>query len=134
MTRRPARPCRRLGGRRVHHDEQKDLFDYGQGERALHAWLREPLDFQPAKSKIMIKVFFGNQMDHGDLVGQIKERREQESGFLAKNEHTLARVAEQFAIELDAKDEMRFWMLTADFVVRRAKMIVEWCDAALKIL
>jgi hypothetical protein len=73
-------------------------------------------------------------MDHCDLVNQIRELREQNKTFLEKYENELKQEADQYAIKLDAKDDKRFWLLTGDFGIRKAKMIVEWCDSALKIL
>jgi PadR family transcriptional regulator, regulatory protein AphA len=105
-----------------------------KGKKELRKWLGEPLEISQAKNKMLIKVFFGNQMDHQDLVNQIRERREQEIQFLekARNEHKQA--ADRYAIQLDAKEDVRFWLLSLDFGRRKAKMIVDWCDSALEIL
>ena len=105
-----------------------------KGKKELRKWLSEPMEVSQAKNKMLIKVFFGNQMDRQDLINLIRERREQEIKFLekARNEHK--RSADQYAIELDAKDDVRFWLLSLDFGIRNAKTIVDWCDSALEIL
>ena len=93
------------------------------------------MDFQSNNAvQMLIKVFFGNQMDRQDLINQIRERREQERKFLEKAGNKHKQAADQYAIKLDAKDDVRFWLLSLDFGIRKAKMIVEWCDSALKIL
>ena len=105
-----------------------------KGKNELRQWLNEPLDFTLVKSKLMIKTFFGNQIDRKNLLNQIRERREQELTFLSNYESKFEEIVDQYAIELEARNDKRFWLLTVDFGIRRAKMIVEWCEAALKIL
>lgn len=105
-----------------------------EGKKELRKWLSEPLEMPLPKNKMLIKVFFGKQMRHQDLINLIRERREQEIKFLeeAGNEHK--QTVDQYAIKLGAKDDVRFWQLSLDFGIRKSKMIVEWCDSALKIL
>ena len=105
-----------------------------KGKKELRKWLVEPLEKTQPKNKMLIKVFFGNQMDNKDLINQIRDRRKQEIKFLEKagNEHRQA--ADHYAVELEAKDDLRYWLLSLDFGIRKSKMIVEWCDSAFKIL
>lgn len=105
-----------------------------KGKKELRKWLGGPLEIHQVKDKMMIKAFFGNQMDHRDLVNQFRELREQESRFLEKARNEFKQTADRYAIKLDAKEDVRFWLLTLDFGRRKAKMIVEWCDSALEIL
>ena len=105
-----------------------------KGKKELREWLGGPLEIYQTKDQMMIKVFFGNKMDHNDLINQIKDLREQKIKFLEKSGNEFKRTADQYAIKLDAKDDTHFWLLTLDYGRRKAKMIVEWCDAALKIL
>lgn len=105
-----------------------------EGKKELRTWLSEPLGPYQAKNKMMIKVFFGNHMDRSDLINQIREQREQETRFLIEYEHKIEQVADQYSEKMEAKDDIPFWVLSGDFGIRKAKMIVEWCNSALKIL
>ena len=106
----------------------------GKGKKELRQWLSKPLDIAQAKNKMLIKVFFGNQTDRRDLINQIRERREYEIKFLEKAGNEYKQSADQYAKKFNAKDDIRFWMLSLDFGIRKAKMTIEWCDSALKIL
>lgn len=105
-----------------------------KGKKELRKWLGEPLEISQTKNKMLIKVFFGNQMDRHDFINHIREQREQAIKFLekAKNEHKQA--ADQYAIKLDAKDDEQFWLLSLDFCIRKSKMTIDWCNSALKIM
>ncbi len=105
-----------------------------KGKEELRKWLGEHSAIEQNKSELMIKVFFGNQMNHQDLVNQIRERREQAKKELQQYENVLTQTADQIATTLDVNDDKRFWLLTVDCGIRYAKMIAEWCDTALEIL
>ena len=105
-----------------------------KGTKVLQSWLSEPVGFQQAKNKMMIKVFFGNHMDRIDLINQIKEIRDQESKFLSEYEHEIKNIAKDYAERMEAKDDILFWMIAGDYGIRKARMVIEWCDSALDIL
>lgn len=106
----------------------------GKGRKELRRWLDGPLEIDQVKDRMMVKVFFGNQMDHRDLAGRIRGLREKQLRLLERADKEFKQAADRYAIELDAKDDKRFWLLTIDLGTRRIKMIVDWCDSALKIL
>lgn len=105
-----------------------------KGKVELRSWLSEPLELSQVKSRMLIKVFFGNQMDREDLIQLITERREKELRFLEKAKEEHGQSAEKYAKELNAKDDIQFWLLSLDFGVRKAKMTIEWCESALEHL
>jgi DNA-binding PadR family transcriptional regulator len=105
-----------------------------KGKKELYNWLGEPFEAVRVKSEMMIKVFFGNQMDRGNLVKHINDWRKEHKKFLEVNENGLKQIVQRYATELDAKDDMGFWLLTVDLGIRRSKMIVAWCDSALEFL
>jgi PadR family transcriptional regulator, regulatory protein AphA len=105
-----------------------------RGKRELRKWLSEPFKFEQIKSEMMIKVFFGRQIDRRELINQIREWREKKKKNLLKYENVVKKTADQIAAELNVKDDKRFWLLTVDCGIRYAKMIIEWCDSAIKIL
>lgn len=104
------------------------------GIKELRNWLSKPIELEQDKNKMLIKIFFGNQMKRQDLIYQIRERREHEIKFLEKARTEHIKSVDQYALKLNAKDDARFWLLSLDFGIRESKMIVEWCDSALEIL
>ena len=106
-----------------------------RGKKELNKWLSAPTDPVQIKNELMMKVFFGNQMHQKDLVRHIRESREQAEQFLQKTPKQVEATIKDFSAATGVSDaDTRLWFLTYDFGRRRAKMTVEWCDAALKLL
>lgn len=105
-----------------------------KGKEELDKWLVKPPEFQNIKSEMMVKVFFGNQMDQKDFVNLIKARREIAMRFLEETPKEVNATIEQYVSETGVKDDMPFWLLTYDFGRRQAKTTVEWCDSALEVI
>ena len=123
---------------RIEHQEGKpnrkiyEITD--QGRKALRTWLAGPLEVHQVKDQMMLKVFFGNQMDPHDLLEQIKTLRKTQIKFLQKSEADFKQSADHYAAQLNAHDDVRFWLLTLDFGRRKAQTVVDWCNAALEVL
>lgn len=105
-----------------------------KGKEELRSWLSEPLDLMHEKNPLMIKMFFGNQMDKKDLIRQLNIRRDQYRTNLRKYESVLTETVDRIADKLNAENDKLFWRLTVDCGIRRAKMFIEWCDSALELL
>jgi PadR family transcriptional regulator, regulatory protein AphA len=123
---------------RIEHQEGKpsrkiyDLTD--KGKKEFRKWLSKPLEIQQTKEEMLVKIFFGNQMNQKDLISHIKARRERAMRFLEQTGKEMRPVVERYATKAGAADDARFWLLTIDYGLRRAKMIIEWCDAALDVV
>ncbi len=100
------------------------------GRAALHAWLAEPVEPQPARLEILLKLFFGRH------AGPAVNRRHLEQ-FRARN---LAGMAQMDGIQAELQREyprhldLPYWLLTIDYGRRLDRAAVEWCDAALASL
>jgi DNA-binding PadR family transcriptional regulator len=105
-----------------------------KGKEELDEWLIKPLKFQEIKSEMMVKVFFGNQMDQKDIVDHIKACRGIAVRFLEETPKEVEATIDQFVSETGAEDDMPFWLLTYDFGRRQAEMTVQWCDSALEVI
>jgi PadR family transcriptional regulator AphA len=105
-----------------------------RGKKELGRWLSGPLEVPQVKEEMLVKIFFGNQMERKDLIDLIKQRRVRAMQFLERTGKEIRSVAEHYAERTGAKDDVSFWLLTFDFGRRRAQMIVEWCDAALGVV
>jgi PadR family transcriptional regulator, regulatory protein AphA len=105
-----------------------------KGKKEFDSWLLKPPEAVQIKNEMLVKVFFGNQMDQKDLVNHIKESRESALRFLEETPKEVKATVEEYVTRTGAKDDMRFWLLTYDLGRRRAEMTVEWCDSALNII
>ncbi len=106
----------------------------GKGKKELRRWLGGPLEISDVKDEMLLKVFFGNQMDRRELVAKIRELRERQVKLLERAGNEFKKTADRYATQLNVKDDKRFWLLTIDLGIRRIETIIDWCDSALKIL
>lgn len=122
----------------VEHQEGKpsrkiyQLTDKGKVE--LHKWLTTPPEFPQTKNTLLVKLFFGNQTDKKDMIANLRQWRQHYTEFLEMMEKNICPQATQYADELDSRDDAQFWMLAADYGMRNARMVVEWCDASLSVI
>ncbi len=92
-----------------------------EGLDEFHRWLNEPLEPREPKYSALVKVFFANNADPEKFTAHLEEFRSHYENMLKIHE---IRKAEK---------ESEYGKLTADFGIRTARMIIEWCDEALNI-
>jgi DNA-binding PadR family transcriptional regulator len=105
-----------------------------EGREEFRRWLAETPKISSRRSPILVKVFFGNQMDQNNLAEILTGCRQQHTAMLKKYREEIMPVIQQFSELAKAPEDSRFWALTLDFGIRYAEMVVEWCDAAIESL
>jgi DNA-binding PadR family transcriptional regulator len=105
-----------------------------EGGKELHRWLTEPLEMPEPRSAMLIKVFFGNQMDPAQFAAQFEALQKYHANLLERYEKEIIPVIERYAEATGAYQDARYWNLTLDFGRRRSRMIRDWCEAALSSL
>jgi DNA-binding PadR family transcriptional regulator len=104
------------------------------GKKELQKWLSKPPELPEIKNNMLVKIFFGNRMDKKDLTVNLRKWRERYIKLLEKLGPELKSAVDNYATKVDSRDDMPFWILTADYGRRYAKMVIEWCDTALDVV
>jgi PadR family transcriptional regulator, regulatory protein AphA len=104
------------------------------GRLELRRWLAEPLEMPEPRLPLLVKVFFGNQMSQDQFRAHLLRWREYHAGVLGKYEREADPAIKKYAIKSGGGGDPYYWGLTLDFGRRHARMVVEWCDQALKDL
>jgi DNA-binding PadR family transcriptional regulator len=104
------------------------------GKKELRQWLSTPPEFPQMKNNMLAKIFFGNRMDKKAIAANLREWRARYVKLLENLGTELETTAEYYAAKADYKDDMHFWLLTADYGRRHAEMVIEWCDSALDVV
>jgi len=104
------------------------------GRKELRRWLGEPLETPEPRNAMLIKVFFGNQMDSAQFTAHLKELQKVYANLLERYDQEIPPVIERYAEATGAYRDARYWNLTLDFGRRNAKMVRDWCQAALSSL
>jgi hypothetical protein len=86
------------------------------------------------RSAMLIKVFFGNQMDSTQFATQLGELQRYHANLLERYEKEIIPIIERYAEVTGAYQDARYWNLTLDFGRRRSRMVRDWCKAALSSL
>jgi len=104
------------------------------GRKELQRWLSEPLEMPEPRNVVLIKVFFGNQMDPTQFATHLEELQKYHAGLLERYEKEIIPVIERYAKVTGAFRDARYWNLTLDFGRRHAEMVLDWCKAVLSSL
>ena len=104
----------------------------GQGKKELIQWLAEPPEELELRHTMLVKVFFGKQLPPERMVEHLKNWREYHVNLLKQYE-TLAMPAIKYqSKKASYANDAYFWGLSLDYGIRHARMVIEWCDQALK--
>ena len=104
------------------------------GENELLRWLAEPPEAPELRNPMLVKVFFGNRMPTDQFKEHLIKWRAHYLGLLEKYEEEALPSIKHFSILPVSSAEAPYWGLTLDFGMRHARMVVDWCDQALKDL
>jgi PadR family transcriptional regulator, regulatory protein AphA len=99
-----------------------------RGKKELLAWLEAPVENQPLRNELLLKVFFGGRIGAGSVRDMVR----------AENDRNRELVSIFSGIRTGMKNSQApdapYWEMTIDFGIRKSEMIIEWCDEALKAL
>jgi PadR family transcriptional regulator, regulatory protein AphA len=109
---------------RITEDGQKELFH----------WLNEPPETPELRYAMLVKVFFGNQLPPDRFADHLKSWRKYYQDLLQKYETEVLPVIQRQSNKAAYVDDSTYWNLSLDFGKRHARMVIEWCDQALKDL
>ena len=102
----------------------------GQGE--LRRWLAEPLGIPELRNAMLIKVFFGNQIEPSQFTAHLREWRQYHALLLERYEKEIPSVIKQYANATLAFKDAPYWAFTLDYGKRIDRMVLEWCDEVLR--
>ena len=105
-----------------------------KGLREFRRWLKEPLEVPQPRNPMMLKIFFGNQMEKDQLAIHLKTMSEYHNHLLKKYEREVKPVIQRYASITGASDDARYWAFTLEFGEMHAKMVTEWSEKLLKAL
>jgi DNA-binding PadR family transcriptional regulator len=105
-----------------------------KGLKEFRRWLKEPSEVPQRKNPMMLKIFFGNQMDKDQLVSHIQKMIEYHSNLLKKYKKEVKPVIQHYASITGASDDARYWAFTLEFGRMHAEMVTKWCDKLLKTI
>ncbi len=104
------------------------------GRKELLRWLAKPPETPEPRYPMLVKVFFGNQLPTDQFKNHLKCWREYYTDLLNKYEVEVLPIIQRQSTKAGFSEDSTYWNLSLDFGRRHARMVIEWCDQALKDL
>lgn len=104
----------------------------GEGKKELLHWLAEPPEELEMRHTLLVKVFFGRQLPPERLAEHLKNWREYNVNLLKQYETEVMPIIQRQSEKSCYAEDSNYWGLSLDYGIRHARMVIEWCDQALK--
>ncbi len=103
-----------------------------EGKKELLHWLAEPPEELEMRHTMLVKVFFGSQLPPESLAQHLRNWREYHVNLLQQYETVVIPVIQQQSEKASYTEDANYWGLSLDYGIRHARMVIDWCDQALK--
>lgn len=100
-----------------------------KGREELKEWLVTPALPGTAREEILLKLFFGSQVDINVSTGQLQRFRDFHQECLRKSK----RVEKSLSAGEKTPDSL-YWIITLKYSEYVSRALLEWCDEALSLL
>ena len=104
----------------------------GEGKKELLHWLAEPPEELEMRHTLLVKVFFGRQLPLERLAEHLKNWREYNVNLLKQYETEVMPIIQRQSEKSCYAEDSNYWELSLDYGIRHARMVIDWCDQALK--
>lgn len=103
-----------------------------RGVETLKSWLVEPVEFQPERSELLLKLSFGNQMELDDTIEMLKQAKERNT--LKYNQ--LSDIYSYYLNNEDAKKKPQYpyWIVTLKYGLSSLGASLNWFDETIEYL
>ena len=102
------------------------------GREEFKRWLTEPPEMPEPRNAMLIKIFFGNRMKPSQFASHLKAWREFHANLLQRYEEEVPSVIQRYANATGAFGDTPYWMLTLDYGRKVDRVVLEWCNEALR--
>ena len=99
-----------------------------RGRKELMAWLKEPAEENPVRNELLLKIFFSGRTGGGEVRDMVRAELRKNRELVEVYSGIQARIAGS------KSGDAPFWKMTLDFGIRKANMVIEWCDETLRVL
>jgi PadR family transcriptional regulator, regulatory protein AphA len=98
-----------------------------KGRAQVEQWLKEQPRPEPARSELLLKLFFGYQVAPEESLRNIEGYRANLEGQLRQYQQ----IEKQLQKDLSHHPGLTYWLMTLQFGKRRAQALLPWCDESL---
>jgi PadR family transcriptional regulator, regulatory protein AphA len=102
------------------------------GQEEFKRWLTESPEIPEPRNAMLIKIFFGNQMEPAQFAAHLRGWREYHANLLKRYGEEIPPVIKQYAKATGAFEDALYWNLTLEYGRKVDRTVLEWCDETLK--
>jgi PadR family transcriptional regulator, regulatory protein AphA len=101
-----------------------------RGETALGQWLKQSPRNEPARSELLLKLFFADRIQPELSAQHVREKKQLEQAKLA----VYRQAEESIRQHYPTHPGLPYWLMTISFGRHMAQSLVAWCDETLETL
>lgn len=103
-----------------------------QGLDALQQWLTEPVEYQPGRNELLLKLFFGRRTEREGLIAHVQAYQQRcqtlQQKYAGIETHLRA------TCEHETHSELPYWLMTLSFGKHESEARLRWCEETLAML
>lgn len=102
------------------------------GRNELKEWLVGPVEYQPERSELLLKLSFGNQMQNEDIISMLKKAKSEK--LLKYNQ--LCGIYDYYLNNDEAKEKPQYpyWLVTLRYGITSLEASLKWFDETFEFL
>lgn len=100
------------------------------GYDALLAWLRQPVELQPDRIEILLKLIFGRYLSPGENIQHLETHRQR----MTSTNQLYQQIAQNLRREIPEDPDLPYYLITLDYGIHTTDAIVRWCDKTIERL
>jgi DNA-binding PadR family transcriptional regulator len=93
-----------------------------KGKEELIGWLNAPVEKQPIRNELLLKLFFGSKIGSREVIEMLAAEKKYHEDLLIIYDDILKNIKGM------KSNKSRFWLFTLNFGISRSQMIIAWCD------
>ncbi len=103
-----------------------------KGKEELYKWLAEPIEFENIRSALLVKLFFGSNIDKSQVLFLLEQTMTHASNDLKLSQESKKHLEEDHLSVDNMKTEAFFWALTADYGIKHSEAVIAWCEECVR--
>jgi DNA-binding PadR family transcriptional regulator len=100
------------------------------GKKALAAWLKKEPQPTLVRNELLLKLFFGRNVDNRDNIKHILHQK----NLLESELQTCQEIRQQILSQNKSAIDAKYWLITVDYGLKVIQAELGWCNDTLKVL
>lgn len=100
------------------------------GYDSLLDWLRQPVELQPDRIEILLKLIFGRHLTPSENIQHLETHRQR----MTSTKQLYQQIAQNLRTNIPEDPDLPYYLITLDYGIHTTDAIVRWCDKTIESL